>query len=208
MMPLFAVSETVWILVGVGVAALLLIFFFVGIYNNLVALRNRYKNAFSQIDVQLKRRYDLIPNLVEVAKGYMSHERETLEAVIQARNAAYTAEQRATADPGDPAAMRSLGAAEGQLNSALGRLLAVSEAYPDLKANQNMLALQEELTTTENKVAFARQAFNDAVMHFNNLREIFPNSVFAGMFGFQQASLLEISADQQAQVRAAPKVEF
>lgn len=205
MPPLFAVSTTVWILVGIGVAALLLIFFFVGVYNNLVALRNRYKNAYSQIDVQLKRRYDLIPNLVEVAKGYMSHERETLEAVIQARNAAYNASQRATADPGDPSAMRSLGAAEGELNGALGRLLAVSEAYPDLKANQNMLSLQEELTTTENKVAFARQAFNDAVMSYNTARETFPNVIVAGLTGFSPAQPFEIESPKE---REAPRVSF
>ncbi len=205
-MPLlFAVSSTVLILIGVGVVALLLIVFFIAVYNNLVALRNRYKNAFSQIDVQLKRRYDLIPNLVEVAKGYMSHERETLEAVIQARNAAYNAEQRATSNPGDPAAMQSLGAAEGQLNGALGRLLAISEAYPDLKANQNMLALQEELTSTENKVAFARQAFNDAVMTYNTARETFPNVIVTGMTGFAPAQLFEIESPKE---REAPRVSF
>lgn len=205
MPPLFAVSATVWALLGVGVVALLLVFFFIGIYNKLVALRNRYKNAYSQIDVQLKRRYDLIPNLVEVAKGYMTHERETLEAVIQARNTAFSASQRATSDPGDPSAMRSLGAAEGQLNGALGRLLAISESYPDLKANQNMLSLQEELTSTENKVAFARQAFNDAVMTYNTSRETFPNVIIAGMTGFHPAQSFEIESPKE---REAPRVSF
>ncbi|WP_297835020.1 LemA family protein [Thermomonas sp.] len=180
----------------------------VQVYNGLVVARNAFKNAFAQIDVQLQRRFDLIPNLVEVARKYMAHERETLESVIAARSAAQGGLAAAKANPGDPEAMAALAATQGQLNGVLGRLMVVAEAYPDLKANQNMMQLTEELTSTENKVAFARQAFNDAVMHFNNLREIFPNSVFAGMFGFQQASLLEISADQQAQVRAAPKVEF
>ncbi len=177
----------------------------VGMYNQLVTLRNRYKNAFSQIDVQLKRRYDLIPNLVEVAKGYMKHERETLEAVIKARNAAYSAGQKAAQNPGDPQAMAALGGAEGQLTGVLGRLFAVAEAYPDLKANQNMLALQEELTTTENKVAFARQAYNDSVMSYNTQREVFPTVIIAGMFNFQAASLFEI---EQAEQREAPKVSF
>ena len=180
----------------------------VQVYNGLVVASNAFKNAFAQIDVQLQRRFDLIPNLVEVARKYMAHERETLESVIAARLAAQGGLAAAKANPGDPEAMAALAATQGQLNGVLGRLMMVAEAYPDLKANQNMMQLTEELTSTENKVAFARQAFNDAVMHFNNLREIFPNSVFAGMFGFQQASLLEISADQQAQVRAAPKVEF
>ena len=161
------------------------------IYNGLVALRNRFKNAFAQIDVQLKRRYDLIPNLVETAKGYLKHERETLEAVIKARNQAVAAAQGAAANPGNPAAMQSLGQAEGALTGALGRLFALAEAYPDLKANQNMLALQEELTSTENKVAFARQAFNDSVMEYNTKRESFPDNIFAGMFGFDAAELLE-----------------
>jgi LemA protein len=177
----------------------------VGIYNGLVTLRNRYKNAFSQIDVQLKRRYDLIPNLVEVAKGYIKHERETLEAVIKARNAAYSAGQQAARSPGDAAAMSALGGAEGQLTGALGRLFAVAEAYPDLKANQNMLALQEELSATENKIAFARQAYNDAVMTYNTKREVFPSSIIAGMFNFQEAGLFEI---EQATEREAPKVSF
>ncbi|MGX5671674.1 LemA family protein [Thermomonas fusca] len=185
-----------------------LVFWAVGIYNGLVTARNAYKNAFAQIDVQLQRRFDLIPNLVEVAKKYMAHERETLEAVIAARSAAQSGLAAAKANPGDPEAMAQLAAAQGQLNAGLGRLLAVAEAYPDLKANQNMMQLTEELTSTENKVAFARQAFNDTVMAYNNKREVFPNSVFAGMFGFQPATLLEIPADKQAQVREAPKVQF
>lgn len=179
-----------------------------GIYNGLVTARNAFKNAFAQIDVQLQRRFDLIPNLVEVAKKYMAHERETLEAVIAARSAAQSGLSAAKANPGDPAAMAQLAAAQGQLNAGLGRLLAVAEAYPDLKANQNMMQLTEELTSTENKVAFARQAFNDSVMAYNNKREVFPNSIFAGMFGFAAATLLEIPADKQAEVRAAPKVQF
>ena len=180
----------------------------VGVYNGLVTARNAFRNAFAQIDVQLQRRFDLIPNLVETAKGYLTHERQTLEAVIAARGAAVSGLAAAKASPGDPAAMAELGQTQGMLNSALGRLLAVAEAYPDLKANQNMMQLTEELTSTENKVAFARQAFNDMVMAYNNKREVFPNSVFAGMFGFQSATLLEIPADKQAQVREAPKVQF
>ena len=183
-------------------------FWAVGIYNGLVTARNAFKNAFAQIDVQLQRRFDLIPNLVETAKGYLSHERETLEAVIAARGAAMAGLSAAKASPGDPAAMAELASTQGMLNGALGRLLAVAEAYPDLKANQNMMQLTEELTSTENKVAFARQAFNDSVMAYNNRREVFPSSVVAGMFNFAPAALLEIPADQQAQVRAAPKVEF
>ncbi len=185
-----------------------LAFWAVGIYNGLITSRNGYKNAFAQIDVQLQRRFDLIPNLVETAKGYLKHERETLEAVIAARGAAVAGLSAAKASPGDPAAMAELAASQGALNGALGRLLAVSEAYPDLKANQNMMQLTEELTSTENKVAFARQAFNDAVMAFNNKREVFPSSVVAGMFGFAPAALLEIPAEKQAQVREAPKVQF
>ncbi len=179
----------------------------VGIYNGLVTARNAFKNAFAQIDVQLQRRFDLIPNLVETAKGYMSHERETLEAVIAARSAAQSGLSAAKANPGDPAAMAQLAAAQGQLNAGLGRLLAVAEAYPDLKANQNMMQLTEELTTTENKVAFARQAYNDSVMAFNNKREVFPSSLLAGMFNFGPAALLDIPADK-AEVREAPKVQF
>jgi len=183
-------------------------FWGVGIYNGLVTARNAFKNAFAQIDVQLQRRFDLIPNLVEVARKYMSHERETLEAVIAARAAVQSGLSAAKASPGDPEAMAQLVAAQGQLNAGLGRLLAVAEAYPDLKANQNMMQLTEELTSTENKVAFARQAFNDAVMAYNNRREMFPNSIFAGMFGFTAATLLEIPAERKADVRAAPKVQF
>ena len=187
---------------------IVLAFWGVGIYNGLVRARNGFRNAFAQIDVQLQRRFDLIPNLVETAKGYLAHERETLEAVIAARGAAISGLSAAKASPGDPAAMEQLAAAQGQLNGALGRLLAVAEAYPDLKANQNMMQLTEELTSTENKVAFARQAFNDSVMAYNNRREVFPSSVLAGMFDFAPAALLEIPAEQQAQVRAAPKVQF
>ena len=183
-------------------------FLVVGVYNGLVRARNAFRNAFAQIDVQLQRRFDLIPNLVETAKGYLSHERETLEAVIAARGAAVSGLAAAKANPGDPAAMAELANAQGALNGALGRLLVVAEAYPDLKANQNMMQLTEELTSTENKVAFARQAYNDSVMAYNNKREVFPSSVVAGMFNFAQAALLEIPTDQQAAVRAAPKVEF
>jgi LemA protein len=189
----------------VAVMAILLALYAMGIYNKLVALRNRFKNAFAQIDVQLKRRYDLIPNLVEVAKGYMKHEKETLEAVIQARNQAASAGEKAAANPGDPTAMKSLGQAEGTLTGALGRLFALTEAYPDLKANENMMSLQEELTSTENKVSFARQAYNDAVTRYNTSREVFPAVVFAGAFGFQEANLFEIEEPQE---REAPKVAF
>ena len=180
----------------------------VGIYNGLVTARNAFRNAFAQIDVQLQRRFDLIPNLIEVAKKYMAHERETMEAVIAARSAAQSGLAAAKANPGDPGAMAQLAAAQGQLSAGLGRLLAVAEAYPDLKANQTMMQLTEELTSTENKVAFARQAFNDSVMAYNNRREVFPSSVVAGMFNFAPAALLEIEADKQAQVREAPKVQF
>ena len=178
----------------------------IAIYNGLVAMRNRYKNSYAQIDVQLKRRYDLIPNLVEAAKGYLTHERETLEKVIAARGAAMGAAQKAAAAPGDAAAMQGLAQAEGQLGGALGRLMAVFEAYPDLKANQNILLVQEELTSTENKVAFARQAYNDTVMEYNTKRESFPDTIFAGMFGFKEAMLLE--ATESAEERKAPKVSF
>jgi LemA protein len=192
-------------LIVVLAVILLLVIIVIGMYNSLVALRNRYKNAYSQIDVQLKRRYDLIPNLVEVAKGYIKHERETLEAVTQARNLAYTAGQQAARTPGDASAMTALGGAEGQLTGALGRLFAVAESYPDLKANQNMLALQEELSATENKIAFARQAYNDSVMTYNTQREVFPSSIIASMFNFQAASLFET---EQPAEREAPKVSF
>jgi len=177
----------------------------IGIYNNLVNSRNRVKNAFAQIDVQLTRRYDLIPNLVEAVKGYMKHERETLEAVISARNSAVSSLDAAKADPSSADAIKKLGAAEGALGSALGRLFALSEAYPDLKANQNMMQFQEELSTTENKVAFSRQAFNDAVLAYNNAAQNFPNNVIAGMFHFELASFLEIEAPEKRQV---PNVKF
>ena len=192
-----------WVVLGVIVA---LGIWAVAIYNGLVALRNRFKNAYAQIDVQLKRRYDLIPNRVETAKGYLKHERETLEAVIKARNQAVGAAQAAAAAPGNPAAMQSLGQAEGALTGVLGRLFALAESYPDLKANQNMLSLQEELSSTENKVAFARQAFNDSVMEYNTKRESFPDSIFAGMFNFGPAELL--AATESAEERKAPKVSF
>ena len=195
------------LLMIVGVAVVVVGLWGVGIYNGLVTARNAFKNAFAQIDVQLQRRFELIPNLVETAKGYMSHERETLEAVVAARAAAQSGLSAAKANPGDPAAMAQLAAAQGQLNAGLGRLLAVAEAYPDLKANQNMMQLTEELTTTENKVAFARQAYNDSVMAFNNKREVFPSSLLAGMFNFAPAALLDIPADK-AEVREAPKVQF
>jgi len=177
----------------------------VGIYNSLVSARNATRNAFAQIDVQLTRRHDLIPNLVETAKGYLAHERETLEAVVQARNQAVAGLQAAKADPSSAGAMQTLGGAETQLTGALGRLLAVAEAYPDLKANQTMMQVSEELTSTENKVAFARQSYNDAVMSFNNRCQMFPGSLFAGAFGFQPAQMLEIS---DAAVREAPNVSF
>src|SRR5256886_1896571 len=195
LLPLFIIIPLFFVLIYV-----------VSAYNRLVALRNRFKNAFAQIDVQLKRRYDLIPNLVEVAKGYIKHERETLEAVTQARNTAQTAAAAASAAPGNPAAMQALGAAETQLTGVLGRLMAVAEAYPDLKANQNMMSLQEELSSTENKVAFARQAFNDSVMEYNTRRESFPANVFAGMFNFGPAELLQ--ATESPEERKAPQVKF
>lgn len=176
-----------------------------GIYNSLVALRNRFKNAFAQIDVQLKRRYDLIPNLVEVAKGYMKHESTTLEAVIKARNIALAASQGAAANPADAGAMKNLMSAEAGLGGALSRLMVVSEQYPDLKANQNMLQLTEELTSTENRISFARQAYNDSVMGYNTTRETFPNVIFAGMFGFLPAELFKVDDPTE---RNAPKVSF
>ena len=192
-----------WIFLAVVVAVAV---WAVAIYNGLVALRNRFKNGFAQIDVQLKRRYDLIPNLVETAKGYIKHERETLEAVIKARNVALAAAQAAGANPGNPTAMQGLNQAEGALTGVLGRLFAVAEAYPDLKANQNMLALQEELTSTENKVSFARQGYNDSVMEYNVKRESFPGNIFAGMFNFGPAEQLQ--ATESPEERKAPQVKF
>jgi LemA protein len=191
-----------WILL---VVVVLIAIFFISIYNKLVGGRNAYKNAFAQIDVQLTRRHDLIPNLVETAKGYMKHERETLEAVITARNAAVSGLKNAAANPGDPSAVQQLAGAENALTGALGRMFALAEAYPDLKANQNMMQVSEELTSTENKVAFARQAFNDAVMTYNNAREMFPNSIVAGMFAFSPGQLLEIESPEK---RAVPVVKF
>src|SRR5499426_3756464 len=199
--PMSPIIITLLVLLGVGA---LLAIWLVAVYNGLVIAGNRFKNAFAQIDVQLKRRYELIPNLVEAVKGYMGHERETLDAVIRARNSAMAAEQKVAANPNDPAAMRELNQAETQLGGILGRLFALSEAYPDLKANQNMLALQEELTSTENKIGFARQALNDAATDNNNKREVFPAVVVAGMFGFTEAALLETAPAE----RAAPKVSF
>jgi LemA protein len=195
-------------LISLGVLVLVLVvlgLWVVGIYNALVALRNRFKNAFAQIDVQLKRRYDLIPNLVEVARGYMKHESTTLEAVIKARNIAAAAAQSAAANPADGNAMKNLMSAEAGLGGALSRLLVVSEQYPDLKANQNMMQLTEELTSTENKIAFARQAYNDSVMTYNTTRETFPNVIFAGMFGFLPAELFKVEDPAE---RTAPKVSF
>ncbi len=177
----------------------------VGIYNSLVNLRNRVKNAFAQIDVQLTRRHDLIPNLIEAVKGYMKHERETLEAVINARNSAVSNLDAAKQDPSNAAAIKKLGASEGALGSALGRLFALSESYPDLKANQNMMQFQEELSSTENKIAFSRQAFNDGVLTYNNKAENFPNNVIAGMFRFELASFLEIESEEKREV---PQVSF
>ncbi len=179
--------------------------FFISGYNKLVTLRNRYKNAYAQIDVQLKRRYDLIPNLVETAKGYIKHERETLEAVTQARNIAYAAAKAAAANPGDAGAMKSLGSAETGLAGTLSRLMMVSESYPDLKANQNMMQLTEELTSTENKISFARQGYNDSVMVYNTDREVFPSNLIAGMFNFTAAELFVIDKPEQ---KEAPKVSF
>jgi LemA protein len=195
--------ETIIVLVVLAAIA----FWIASIYNRLVALKNRYENGFSQIEVQLKRRYDLIPNLVETAKGYMAHERETLEAVINARNQAMAGLQAAAADPGNAGAIKELSGAEGMLGSAMGRLNVVMEAYPDLKANQNMMQLTEELTTTENKVAFSRQGYNDQVTAYNTYRQSFPPTVFANMFGHtHDAELLEFADSEQ--IQAAPNVSF
>jgi LemA protein len=188
--------------------AIAIVLWGVGIYNGLVTARNAWKNAFAQIDVQLQRRFDLIPNLVETAKGYLTHERGTLEAVTAARNAAQAGLAAAKAAPGEPGAMAELSRSQGMLEGALGRLLVTVEAYPDLKASQNMMQLTEELASTENKVAFARQAYNDSVMSYNNRREVFPASLVANNFGFKPAALLEIPAEERETVRAAPKVEF
>jgi LemA protein len=192
------------LLVILGIIAAI-VFWAIGIYNSLINLRNRVKNAFAQIDVQLTRRHDLIPNLVEAVKGYMKHERETLDAVIRARNSAQSSLDAAKADPTNAALIQQLGESEGALGAALGRLFALSEAYPDLKANENMMQFQEELTTTENKVAFSRQAFNDSVLAYNNQVENFPNNVIAGMFRFELASFLEIEAPEKREV---PDVDF
>ena len=194
------------IFLGVLVVLVLIVGGFVaGVYNKLVTMRNRYKNAYAQIDVQLKRRYDLIPNLVETAKGYMAHERGTLEAVTAARNIAYAASKVAAANPGDASAMKNLTAAESGLGGTLSRLMMVSEQYPDLKANQNMMQLTEELTSTENKISFARQAYNDSVMTYNTDREVFPSNLIAGMFNFMSAELFVIDKPEQ---KDAPKVSF
>ena len=190
------------VLLGLAVVVALVV---VGKYNGLVTLRNRFKNAYAQIDVQLKRRYDLIPNLVETAKGYMAHERNTLEAVIAARNTAYAASKAAASSPGDATAMKNLVSAEGGLGGALSRLMVVAEQYPDLKANQNMMQLTEELTSTENKISFARQAYNDSVMIYNTAREVFPDNLIANMFNFAAAELFVVDKAEQ---KDAPKVQF
>lgn len=207
---IYTLASAMLITLAIGAAiviSLVIIVLIVSIYNKLVALKNRFQNAFAQIEVQLKRRHDLIPNLVETAKGYMSHERETLEAVIAARNQAVSGLNAAARNPGEPGAMQALAGAESALTGALGRLMAVVEAYPDLKANQNMLALQEEITSTENKVAFSRQAYNDSVMTYNTYRQSFPNVIVAGMFGHaRDAALLEF--EDSAQIQHAPKVSF
>ena len=191
-----------WITIGIVIA---LIFFLISIYNKLVAYKNRYKTAFAQIDVQLTRRYDLIPNLVETAKGYMSHEKDTLEAVIQARNSAINANQNAARNPGDSASMKELAAAETLLGGSLGKFFALSESYPDLKANENMMNLMDELSNTENKISLARQSFNDSVMQYNTLREQFPSNVVANFYGFSATELLEL---EEPEARKPVKVSF
>ena len=202
---LFALAgPLIGLLVVLGIVVLFAMFV-IGKYNGLVTLRNRFKNAWAQIDVQLKRRYDLIPNLVETAKGYLKHERGTLEAVIAARNSASSANTRVTANPGDAEAMKALVAAEGTLSGSLGRMFALAEAYPDLKANTSMNQLMEELTSTENKVSFARQSYNDSVMAYNTGREVFPTNIIAGMFNFAAAELFVVDKAEQ---REAPKVQF
>jgi LemA protein len=194
---------TTLVIVGVLIVLIMII---VGIYNKLVTLKNRFENAFSQIEVQLQRRYDLIPNLIETVKGYMAHEKETLEAVIQARNQAQSSLQTASQNPGDAGAIAGLAGAEGVLGGALGRIFALSESYPDLKANQNMANLQEELSSTENKVAFSRQSFNDSVTEYNTYKQTFPPVIFAGMFGHgQDGTLLEFESKK---IKEAPKVQF
>jgi len=199
-------ANTLWIaLAAIAGIGLMVLFWIVSLYNGLVAARNKVKNGFSQIDVQLKRRYDLIPNLVETAKGYMAHERETLEAVIAARNAASSARATAAADPTNPQAMQGLNQAEAGLTQVMTRFMMLQEAYPDLKANQNMMQLTEELTSTENRIAFARQAYNDSVMDYNNRREMFPSSIIAGMFNFAAAQSFEVKNEAE---REAPKVSF
>ncbi|MGB1873571.1 MAG: LemA family protein [Akkermansiaceae bacterium] len=196
-------TSSITILVILAVLVLILAFWVIGVYNGLIKLRNRYRNAFAQIDVQLKRRYDLIPNLVETAKGFMQHERETLEAVIQARNMASSARENVNTE--DAASMGALMAAEGGLGAALGRLFALSEAYPDIKSNANMMQLSEEITSTENKISFSRQAYNDAVTLYNTQTEVFPANIVAGMFNFGEAALFEVSEEAE---REAVKVEF
>ena len=193
------------LLAFVALLTIFVLFFVIGAYNALVTLRNRYKNAYAQIDVQLKRRYDLIPNLVETAKGYLQHERGTLEAVIAARNAAATANTRAAANPGEASAMKDLSSAESALSGVMGRLFALAEAYPDLKANTTMMTLMEELTSTENKVSFARQAYNDSVMAYNTKREVFPTNIVANSFNFAPAELFVIEKPEE---KEAPKVSF
>ncbi|KZS74469.1 hypothetical protein A4G29_03610 [Mycobacterium kansasii] len=195
------------VLVAIVAVVIVLLVMVIAGYNGLVRARNAYRNAFAQIDVQMRRRFDLIPNLVETARAYMAHERQTLEAVVNARNMAMAGLSAAQANPGDPAAMQQLSAGQQRLDGALGRLIAVAESYPDLKANQTMMQLSEELTSTENKVAFSRQAYNDAVMSYNNRRETFPGNIYAGMFGFTAAALLELPPDRP-EMREAPRVQF